>query len=47
MKPAASIPRMSQLALHIIKDVLDAYIEKDAEGGARRLAARRRSRRDV
>jgi phosphate transport system protein len=32
MKPAASIPRMSQLALHIIKDVLDAYIEKDAEG---------------
>ena len=32
MKPAASIPRMSQLALSIIKDVLDAYIEKDAEG---------------
>jgi phosphate transport system protein len=32
MKPAASIPRMSQLALQIIKDVLDAYIEKDAEG---------------
>ena len=32
MKPVASIPRMSQLALHIIKDVLDAYIEKDAEG---------------
>jgi phosphate transport system protein len=32
LKPVASIPRMSQLALHIIKDVLDAYIEKDAEG---------------
>ena len=32
MKPVASIPRMSQLALQIIKDVLDAYIEKDAEG---------------
>jgi phosphate transport system protein len=32
LKPAASIPRMSQLALQIIKDVLDAYIEKDAEG---------------
>ena len=32
MKPAASIPRMSQLALTIIKDVLDSYIEKDAEG---------------
>ena len=32
MKPAASIPRMSRLALQIIKDVLDAYIEKDAEG---------------
>jgi len=32
MKPAASIPRMSQLALQIIKDVLDAYIAKDAEG---------------
>jgi len=32
LKPAASIPRMSQLALTIIKDVLDAYIEKDAEG---------------
>ncbi|HET6622118.1 MAG TPA: phosphate signaling complex protein PhoU [Dongiaceae bacterium] len=32
MKPAASIPRMSQLALQIIKDVLDSYIEKDAEG---------------
>jgi phosphate transport system protein len=32
LKPVASIPRMSQLALQIIKDVLDAYIEKDAEG---------------
>jgi len=32
LKPAASIPRMSQLALQIIKDVLDSYIEKDAEG---------------
>jgi len=32
MKPVASIPRMSQLALQIIKGVLDAYIEKDAEG---------------
>ena len=32
LKPVTSIPRMSQLALHIIKDVLDAYIEKDAEG---------------
>jgi phosphate transport system protein len=32
MKPAASIPRMSQLALQIIKGVLDAYIDKDAEG---------------
>jgi len=32
LKPAASIPRMSQLALQIIKDVLNAYIEKDAEG---------------
>jgi phosphate transport system protein len=32
MKPVTSIPRMSQLALQIIKDVLDAYIEKDAEG---------------
>jgi len=32
LKPVTSIPRMSQLALQIIKDVLDAYIEKDAEG---------------
>ena len=32
LKPVASIPRMSQLALQIIKDVLDAYIDKDAEG---------------
>jgi phosphate transport system protein len=32
VKPVTSIPRMSQLALQIIKDVLDAYIEKDAEG---------------
>jgi phosphate transport system protein len=32
MKPVASIPRMSQLALQIVKDVLDSYIEKDAEG---------------
>ena len=39
MKPAASIPRMSRLALTIIKDVLDAYIAKDAE--AARAAWRR------
>jgi phosphate transport system protein len=39
MKPVTSIPRMSQLALQIIKDVLDAYIEKDAEGA--RVAWRR------
>ena len=32
LKPVTSIPRMGQLALQIIKDVLDAYIEKDAEG---------------
>ena len=32
LKPVTSIPRMSQLALQIIKDVLDSYIEKDAEG---------------
>ncbi len=39
MKPAASIPRMSRMALQIIKDVLDAYIAKDAE--AARAAWRR------
>ena len=32
LKPVTSIPRMSQLALQIIKGVLDAYIDKDAEG---------------
>ena len=30
LKPVASIPRMSQLALQIIKDVLDAYVELNA-----------------
>ncbi|MBL9034272.1 MAG: phosphate signaling complex protein PhoU [Rhodospirillaceae bacterium] len=39
MKPVATIPRMSRLALTIIKDVLDAYIAKDAE--AARAAWRR------
>ena len=29
LKPAASIPRMSRLALTIIKDVLDAYAQND------------------
>jgi phosphate transport system protein len=39
MKPVTSIPRMSRMALTIIKDVLDAYIAKDAE--AARAAWRR------
>lgn len=39
LKPAASIPRMSRLALQIVKGVLDAYIAKDAE--AARAAWRR------
>ena len=36
LKPVASIPRMSQLALQIIKDVLDSYVERDPERGLRR-----------
>jgi phosphate transport system protein len=39
MKPVTAIPRMSRMALQIIKDVLDAYIAKDAE--AARAAWRR------
>ena len=39
MRPVTSIPRMSRLALSIVKDVLDAYIAKDAE--AARAAWRR------
>src|SRR5215470_5834637 len=31
LRPVLSIPRMSELALQILKDVLDSYMERDAE----------------
>ena len=31
LRPVSSIPRMGKLAQQIVKDVLDAYVEKDAE----------------
>jgi phosphate transport system protein len=31
VRPAGSIPRMARLVQAIIKDVLDAYVERDAE----------------
>src|SRR5262249_6822066 len=31
VKPLAAIPRMGRLVQQIVKDVLDAYVEKDAE----------------
>jgi phosphate transport system protein len=39
LRPVSSIPRMGRLAQQIVKDVLDAYVEKDA---ALALAAWRR-----
>ncbi len=39
LRPVSSIPRMGKLAQQIVKDVLDAYVEKDA---ALALAAWRR-----
>ena len=39
LRPVGSIPRMGHLAQQIVKDVLDAYVEKDAD---RAVAAWRR-----
>ena len=39
LRPVSSIPRMGKLAQQIVKDVLDAYVEKD---GDRAVAAWRR-----
>ncbi len=43
VRPAHAIPRMARLVQEIIKDVLDAYIERDADEGGGGLAARRGS----
>ena len=42
LKPFITIPLMAEICRGMVKDVLDAYIERDARQGAGGLAARLR-----
>ena len=47
VQPVYALPRMAHLAQLLIKDVIDAYVQRDADKAYSRVEPRRRARRDV